>query len=103
MPRDPTLCAHLLRCPFQDRARPFPVKGARDALRNLGAVDGTRSRHGISEGGAQTDGAGDGEIPCLLAAAGARRPRRRPDDGGSWWDQASPGLGQEACFFQDSS
>ena len=48
MPRDPTLCAHLLRCPFQDRATPLPVKGARDALRNLEAdvraVDGTTRR-----------------------------------------------------------
>ena len=34
----PAMCANLLGCPLQDRARVFPVKGARDALRNLEAV-----------------------------------------------------------------
>ena len=42
----PTMGTQLFRSPIQDCARVFPVKGARDALRNLEpgvrAIDGTR-------------------------------------------------------------
>ena len=42
----PTMGTQVLWGPLQDCARVFPVKGARDALRNLeagvGAINGTR-------------------------------------------------------------
>ena len=44
---------YLFRCPLQDRARVFPVKGARDALRNLEA--GVRAVRGATPFGIARD------------------------------------------------